>query len=156
MSCVMDFRPKSTIAYQGGAKTLDSMRKPCGILSRPYPSSFLPLLLPSCPLFLHSSTILYVSFNPFFMNHPFPCSPPSVCVSFSHFLVQVRSFPGRSPAKIRPGKPISDPKAPLRTIEYVFIRFGAMDVTKPSEFIRFGAMDVSKPYKFIGFGSTIA
>ncbi len=34
-----------------------------------------------------------------------------------------------------------------------FIRFGAMDFTKPYEFIRFGAMDVTKPYEFIGFGT---
>ena len=34
-----------------------------------------------------------------------------------------------------------------------FIRFGAMDVTKPCEFIGFGAMDVTKPYEFIGFGA---
>ncbi len=34
-----------------------------------------------------------------------------------------------------------------------FIRFGAMDVTKTCEFIRFGAMDVTKPCEFIGFWS---
>jgi hypothetical protein len=34
-----------------------------------------------------------------------------------------------------------------------FIRFGAMDVTKPYKFIRFGAMDVTKPYKLIRFGA---
>ncbi len=38
-------------------------------------------------------------------------------------------------------------------VSYKFIRFGAMDVTKPYEFIGFGAMDVTKPYKFIGFGA---
>ncbi len=32
-----------------------------------------------------------------------------------------------------------------------FIRFGAMDGTKPYEFIRFGAMDATTPYEFIGF-----
>jgi hypothetical protein len=31
-----------------------------------------------------------------------------------------------------------------------FIRFGAMDVTKPYKFIVFGAMDVTKPYEFLG------
>ncbi len=35
---------------------------------------------------------------------------------------------------------------------YEFIRFGAMDVTKPYEFIRFGDLHGPKPYKFTGFG----
>ena len=34
-----------------------------------------------------------------------------------------------------------------------FIKFGAMDVTKPCEFIGLGAMDVTKPYEFIWFGA---
>ncbi len=36
---------------------------------------------------------------------------------------------------------------------YKFIRFGAMEITKPYKFIRFGAMEITKPYKFIGFGA---
>ncbi len=35
----------------------------------------------------------------------------------------------------------------------MFIRFGAMDATRPCEFIGFGAMDATKPYEFIGFGA---
>ncbi len=36
---------------------------------------------------------------------------------------------------------------------YGFIRFGAMDVTKPCGFMWLGAMDVTKPYEVIGFGA---
>ena len=34
-----------------------------------------------------------------------------------------------------------------------FLKFEAMDDTKPYEFVWFGAMDVTKPYEFIGFGA---
>jgi hypothetical protein len=34
-----------------------------------------------------------------------------------------------------------------------YIRFGAIDITKPYEFIGFGAMDATKPYEFTGFGA---
>ena len=39
------------------------------------------------------------------------------------------------------------------TKPYEFIKFGAMDGPKPHEFIKLGAMDGPKPYEFIGFGA---
>ncbi len=36
---------------------------------------------------------------------------------------------------------------------YKFIRFGAIDITKPYRFIGFGAIDITKAYKFKGFGA---
>ena len=59
----------------------------------------------------------------------------------------------RAPGAAQSPKIVDFRPAQKSCIKNQSVRFGAMDVTKPSKFAGFGAMDVTKPYKFTGFGA---